>query len=288
MTAGDAGRDRSRSPAENAQLALLLEVAGTPKPGNVDRERDHGDLRFGHFLAGAVGAGEGLRAAADGAPVGEAFERAVAGMDRSAGTNAQFGALLVLVPLVRTAASGDLTAGRAAAVVAETTVEDAADFYRAFDHVDVFVGDPPSGTVAPDVRRGSDAIPDLRAADLTLADVLAESAPDDGVAAELVGGFEEIFDAADAILGGEGPAPDRAAGAYLDLLARRPDTLVAKKHGRDVGEAVRERAQAAREAGPGAVARLADDLVAEGVNPGATADVIAGGLFVALERGVPV
>ena len=35
-----------RDPAENAQLALLLEVTGTPKPGNVDRHRDYPGLRF--------------------------------------------------------------------------------------------------------------------------------------------------------------------------------------------------------------------------------------------------
>ena len=44
-----------RDPAENAQLALLLEVTGTPKPGNVDRHRDYPELRFEHFAAGAVG-----------------------------------------------------------------------------------------------------------------------------------------------------------------------------------------------------------------------------------------
>ncbi|MFC6728106.1 triphosphoribosyl-dephospho-CoA synthase, partial [Natronoarchaeum mannanilyticum] len=58
-----------RTPAQNAELALLLEVAGTPKPGNVDRKRDLPDLRFEHFLAGAVGAQDGLRAAGRGDPV---------------------------------------------------------------------------------------------------------------------------------------------------------------------------------------------------------------------------
>jgi triphosphoribosyl-dephospho-CoA synthase len=282
------GRATTATPAENAELALLLEVAGTPKPGNVDRARDHGDLRFEQFLAGAVGAGAGLRAAADGTPVGDAFERAVAGMSEQAGTNAQFGALLLLVPLVRTTATGDLTADRAAEVVAATTVEDAAGFYRAFDQVDVFVDDPPEGTEAPDVRRGSDAVPDLHKAGLTLADVLAESAGRDGVAAELVGGFERTFDAAAAISAADGPVSDRAAAVFMDLLTERPDTLIAKKHGPGVAAAVRERATEARQEGPGAVERLADELVHEGVNPGATADLVAGGLFVALERGVSV
>ena len=66
-----------RRPDQNAQLALLLEVAGTPKPGNVDRHRDLEELRFEHFLAGAVGARDGLEMAASGASVGRAFERSV-------------------------------------------------------------------------------------------------------------------------------------------------------------------------------------------------------------------
>lgn len=277
----------TRGPAENAELALLLEVAGTPKPGNVDRARDHGDLRFEHFLAGAVGAGDGLRAAAGDAPLGEAFERSVAGMSEQSGGNAQFGALLLVVPLVRAAAAGDLTADRAAAVVEETGVEDAVGFYRAFEHVDVFVEDPPEDG-PPDVRRGGDAAPDLRAAGLSFADVMAASAEADGVAAELVGGFERTFGTAERILDVGGPAPDRAAAAFLDLLAERPDTLVVKRHGPDVAEDVMARAARAREAGPEAVAALADELVSEGVNPGATADVVAGGLFVALERGLAI
>ena len=62
------------TPDQHAQLALLLEVASTPKPGNVDRHHDHPDLLFEHFLAGAIGAGGGLRAAQAGSPIGPAFE----------------------------------------------------------------------------------------------------------------------------------------------------------------------------------------------------------------------
>lgn len=278
----------SGGPAADAQLALLLEVAGTPKPGNVDRERDHGDLRFEQFLAGAVGAADGLAAAASDAPVGEAFERAVAGMAERAGGNAQFGALLLLVPLVRAAGEGECTPAAAGAVVEDTTVDDAAGFYRAFDHVDVFVDDPPPDATAPDVRRGGDAVPAVREAGLTLADVMATAAAEDGVAAELVGGFERTFGAAEAILAADGPAPARAAEVYLDLLAAEPDTLVAKKHGADVAERVRVRAQEARAAGPAVVQAFAESLVDEGINPGATADLVAGGLFVALRRGLTV
>ena len=273
-----------RTPAQNAELALLLEVAGTPKPGNVDREREYADLRFEHFLAGAVGAREGLDAAADGRPVGEAFERAVDGMRQQRGGNTQFGALLLLAPLVRAAVVRDLSPDAATAVVEKTTVDDAANFYRAFDHVDVFAGDLPEDVDALDVRRGSDAVPEVRDRGLTLYEVMEESADRDGVAREWVDGFERTFRAADRIADGEGPVPGRAAETFLWLLSRRPDTFVAKQHGPEAARSVMVRAQEARKDGAQLIDAFAESLVESGVNPGTTADIVATGLFIALER----
>ncbi|SFR61391.1 triphosphoribosyl-dephospho-CoA synthase [Halogeometricum limi] len=281
-----ARRESPRTPAENAELALLLEVSATPKPGNVDRGHDLSDLRFEHFLAGAVGSGEGLRRAESGAPVGVAFERAVRGMRTQEGGNTQFGCLLLLVPLVRAAAAGDPTASGVTDVVESTTVADAADFYRSFEHVDVAVSDPPEDFDALDVRRGSDAIPTLRERGLTLFDVMAAS-DGDGNAAEWTGGFSRTFTAAEDILADDGPVLDRISRAFVRLLAEQEDTLVRTKHGPDVAADVVRRAAEAR-GDPEAVAELADAFVAEGINPGTTADVVCAATFVALERGVSV
>lgn len=275
-----------RSTAENAQLALLLEVSGTPKPGNVDRRREYPDLRFEHFVAGAVGAREGLDRAAEGAPVGEAFERAVAGMSGQSGGNTQFGAVLLLVPLVRASAAGDLAPEGLRAAVESTTVDDAVGFYRAFEHVDVAVDDPPADGL-PDVREGGGAAGKLRERGLTLAEVMRESADVDGIAAEYAGGFERTFRMADRIAGGEGPVTDRAADAYLAALAEEPDTFVITQHDRETAAEVRRRARAALE-GAEVPDALAAEFVERGINPGTTADLVAGGLFVALERGLAV
>ena len=278
----------TRTPAENAELALLLEVSGTPKPGNVDREREFDDLRFEHFLAGAVGASDGLRGAAAGENVGEAFETAIVGMADQRGGNTQFGALLLLIPLVGAAGDDDLSPGGAAAVVSRTSVADAAGFYRAFEHVDVAVADPPEDLAVPDVRRGNDAVSTLKDRDLTLYDVMEASADHDGVGREWVSRFERSFRIADRLLAFEGPVPDRAARAYLEELAVEPDTFVAITRDAATADRVREHAKGALDAGPAAVEALADDLVAEGINPGTTADITAAGLFVALERGLDV
>ncbi len=275
--------------AQRAQLALLLEVAGTPKPGNVDRHRDLDELRFEHFLAGAVGAYPGLVMAANGEAVGPAFERAVRGMAAQEGDNTQFGALLLLVPLVR-AAQTDLAPATVERIVEETTVADAAAFYRAFDHVDVFVDEPPDNLDDLDVRRGSDAVPALEDRGLTLSGVLAAGVPGDDVAREWVTGFERSFSAADRLAAADGPVTERTASTFLSLLAERPDTLVATRHGKSVAMEVMERARALHEreaisTDRAAVDSFADDLVARGINPGTTADLTAAGLFIALERG---
>ncbi|EMA46131.1 triphosphoribosyl-dephospho-CoA synthase [Halococcus saccharolyticus] len=283
-----------RTPAENAQLALLLEVTATPKPGNVDRAREYPDLRFEHFMAGAVGANEGLRAAA-GDPIGESFERAIEGMADQRGGNTQFGALLLLVPLIRAASDGDgassgseeLTPERAAHVAEATTVADAAAFYRAFEHVDVAVDDPPADMEALDVRRGADAVPAIEKRGMTLYDVFERSADRDDVAREWVSGFPRTFAAADRIAALDGLVSDRAARVFLELLADEPDTHVVTKYGESTAQEVSAAAATALDGDTDPDA-LADDLVERGVNPGTTADLVAAGLFVALERGLDV
>jgi triphosphoribosyl-dephospho-CoA synthase len=276
-----------RTTTENAQLALLLEVSGTPKPGNVDRHREYDDLRFEHFVAGAVCARDGLRLAAGGAEVGESFRRAVAGMSQQSGGNTQFGALLMVTPLVRASAAHELTPGGTRNIVAETTVEDAEKFYKAFEYVDVAVDDPPEGMEPLDVRRGADAVPAIREQGVTLEDVMERSSDRDGVAAEWSSGFPRTFAAAETILSGSGPVTSRAAEAYLDVLADEPDTFVATKHDRETAEEVRQRAAAVR-AGEEDVEAFAEELVARDINPGTSADIVAGALFVALERGLEV
>ncbi|NGM68998.1 triphosphoribosyl-dephospho-CoA synthase [Natronolimnobius sp. AArcel1] len=279
----------ARTPAQNARVALLLEVAGTPKPGNVDRHRDLPDLRFDHFLAGTVGTERGLEMAAEGAAVGAAFERAVEGMAAQGGGNTQFGALLLLTPLVR-AARKDLSQPVVESVLEETTVADAANFYRAFEHVDVFVSDPPEDMAPLDVRRGGDAVPTLEERGLTLFDVMERSVPGDDVAREWVTGFERSFRAAKRLAEADGTPLERAAAVFLSLLAERPDTLVAKRHGEDIAQNITDRAAElhdtnALEDDHEAVETFADELVERGVNPGTTADVTAAGLFIALEHG---
>jgi triphosphoribosyl-dephospho-CoA synthase len=242
-----------------------------------------------------------------------------------AGTNTQFGCLLLLVPLVRAAADPEreLSPAGVDAVCRSTTVEDAVAFYRAFEHVDVAVDDPPPGADDLDVRRGSDAEPAIRERGATLRDVLALSAdpadpeitedPDrvpDRNAAEWIEGFPRTFRAAEWILTDEGPLADRAARTFLGLLAAEPDTLVASTRGAETAREASGRAaallgveseelggvggvdavpaDAVHGADLDAAESLAEAFVAEGINPGTTADLTCAALFVALRRGAEV
>lgn len=274
-------------PAQHGQLALLLEVCGTPKPGNVDRHHEYPDLRFEHFLVGAVGAYDGLLDAENGGPLGAAFKTAVGGMSHQSGGNTQFGALLLLIPLVRAAASGSLSSRAVTNILEATTVEDTIAFYRAFDHVDVAVDDPPAGLEELDVRAGAAAIESITAQDVTWYELMEASAAVDGVAREWVSGFERSFDAADRLRGADGPVSDRAASVFLGLLAEEPDTFLVKTHDADTAAEATARAQSAvrGDISPDA---LADEFVAQGINPGTTADIVAAGLFLALEQGLRV
>lgn len=279
-----------REPAQNAQLALLLEVSGTPKPGNVDRRREYDDLRFEHFMAGAVGSSRGLALAQQGAAVGRAFERGVAGMAEQTGGNTQFGALLVLVPLIKAASEDPETAPTPQTVeevVRATTVGDACDFYRAFEHVEVGVDDPPTDLEALDVRQGARAESTLRERGLTLFDVMELSTDVDGIAREWTQEFSRSFRAADWIEAGDGSVSDRAADAFLRLLADKPDTFIVKRHGPETADEVVARAQAAL-AGEIDPAELASEFVQREINPGTTADITVAALFIALERGLSV
>lgn len=278
-----------RSTAANAELALLLEVTGTPKPGNVDRRREYDDLWFEHFVTGAVGARPGFEQAADGSePLGAAFETAIEGMAQQSGGNTQFGAVLMLTPLVRAAATATLDPAGVRSVVEGTTIDDAVSFYHAFEHVDVAVDEPPEGMEPLDVRRGAAAAPAIRERELSWGELMADSATVDGVAAEWTNGFPRAFDAATTIEDDDGPVADRAATVFLDLLASEVDTFVVTKHDRETAEEVVERAQSLRGSDAVDVEAFADDLVEREINPGTTADIVAAALFIALQRGLQI
>ncbi|NLM29660.1 MAG: triphosphoribosyl-dephospho-CoA synthase [Methanomicrobiales archaeon] len=262
------------SRAERAQMAMMLEVCAYPKPGNVDRCHDYSDTRLEHFLASTILARPAFEAAErTGGRVGSLIREAVMLTNGHSGGNTHFGAFILLIPLIL---GGDIKG--ACRVVAGTDVQDAIDFYAAFGLTEVRVGESDDLDVNDPA-----SIAAIRERGMTLADIMAYSAPRDMVAREWTNGFCLTRRCAD-LLRAHGHGREAIVRTFLDLLASEPDTFIAKKHGVRVAERTMRCA--------GEVLRGERDLCAfdaecveDGINPGSIADITIAGIYVALGEG---
>lgn len=292
MSRGEAGGASGEEIRLAAQIACLLEAAA-PKPGNVSPSARFADARFEDYLLSAAAIGPAMAAAGD-RGVGATILRAVRETGEVTGANTNLGIILLLAPLAQAAARrvrgrGE-TCGRAtrrelreslARVLAELSVADAQDAY-------VAIRDASPG--------GLGAVPDQDVREpptITLREAMALAADRDSIAREYVTDYAITFERTV-------PALERARSwglgwsdavvqAHLELLAQVPDTLIARKLGRQTAEEV---SRAAREvldvggvrtdAGRRAIAAFDRDLRGgqNARNPGTTADLVAAGLFV--------
>jgi len=262
------------TPVERAQMAMILEVTASPKPGNVDRCHDYESTRLEHFLSSAILARPALeKAAGCSGGIGEILKEAVRLTTAHGGGNTHFGAFILLVPLLR---GGDIPG--AIRAVNETTVEDAVRFYQAFSltKVRMLPGDP-LDVADP---RATDRI---REEGITLFDVMDHSRENDMVAREWVNGFRLTRRAADE-LHRIGCGREGIVGAFLSLLATGIDTFIVKEHGASVAEEVRRRAGEVL-AGREDLGAFDAECIARGINPGSTADIIIAGIYTALGEG---
>jgi triphosphoribosyl-dephospho-CoA synthase len=266
-----------------AQLACLLE-ASAPKPGNVSPGRHFSDTRYEDFLASAAAIGPAMEEAGV-QPIGKTIRRAVEATAGWARTNTNLGIVLLLAPLARAAVdrgSGDLRQALRA-LLELTTIDDARDVYAAIR------------TAAPGGlgRVSSEDVADEPA--VTLLEAMRLAADRDRIAGEYTTGFEVTFAAAYPALAAarrDGLSWDDAiVETYLTLLARYPDTHIARRAGARLAADVTVRASAVLEAGgvrtPGG--RRAIEVFDRGLrdpahraNPGTTADLTTAGIFVLL------
>jgi triphosphoribosyl-dephospho-CoA synthase len=272
--------------ARCAVLAMALEVSGTPKPGNIDRDHDYADTKYEDFLAAAIGVFPVLEKACHRSGIGELIlEASEECVSWQPGGNTHFGAYILLFPLIKAACAGagDMQS-EAIHVARATTVDDAVEFYKAFRMVQVKM----KGSEDLDVSDAS-SLDEIRKRGLTLFDIMEISAKNDLVAREWTNGFARCFKAAELISErrSSGTLNDAVVLTYLDLLADEPDTFVAKKY--DMEKAlyvqglaidVLERRMTLKE--------LSSRLYREKINPGSTADVVIAGIFIALLRGMRV
>ncbi|NYT01055.1 MAG: triphosphoribosyl-dephospho-CoA synthase [Methanocellales archaeon] len=270
--------------ARCAQLAMLLEVSATPKPGNVDRDHDFDDTKYEHFLASAISAGPIFeRVAIAKKDVGYSIRELVEESARwQSGGNTHFGAFLLLAPLVMAAGNDDVKS--VTSVVQDTSVEDAVELYKAFQRIDVRVGSVKELSIDD-----PNSVNEIKRRELTLYDLMKISSKYDAISHEWIGGFLRTFRGASVLEGklGKMSVNDAIIFTYLKLLSERPDTLVQSKFGTEKAMQVSEKAsRLIKNWDLDAIRDFDEELILERVNPGSTADIVIGSLFVALLGGV--
>jgi len=262
------------SPVERAQLAMMLEVAAFPKPGNVDRCHDYSDTKLEHFLASMIFARPALEEADTGkGRIGEIIGHAVRQTNVHSGGNTHFGAFILLIPLLY----GKDIRGASEAVT-KTDVSDAVAFYKAFALTKVRMNERDELDVN-DPR----ALDDLRERGMTLFDVMQHSAPNDMVAREWINGFLLTRRGAD-MLHQIGPGREAIVEMFLTLLATEPDTFIIKKHGRAVAEDTMAKAREVLD-GKRVLETFDAQCIGAGINPGSIADITIAAIFIALGEG---
>jgi triphosphoribosyl-dephospho-CoA synthase len=266
--------------AAAAQLACVFEVTAE-KPGNITPRHDFADTSYEDMLRSAIALGPELARAGE-RGVGATVLAGVRATRRVTGANTNLGIALLLAPLARAALVGT----GVAEVLGELTLADAQAAYAAIREAGAGGLDAP---VEHDVRD---------APEVTLREAMAAAAERDSVAAEYARDFSLTYGIGLPALGRARDAGLRVRDAvvelFLALLAAAPDTLIARKRGRDAAENVSAHAADVLSAGgvrsgPGraAVAEFDASLRADGnaLNPGTTADLVTAVLFVALLDG---
>lgn len=287
----------SWSIAGRAHLACLLE-ASAPKPGNVSPGRPFADMRYEDFLVSAEAIARPLEGAGR-RPLGETILQAVEATASRTRANTNLGIVLLLTPLARAAAwlldspvpadrDQRLRDLRAAvkAVLAETTVADAGNAYRAIRLANPGgLGDAEEQDVAAEPT-------------VTLLEAMRLAADRDGIAREYASSYETTFErGVPALLNARAdglPMNDAIIEAYLMLLAANPDTHIARRGGDTLARHASRLAATALEAGgvrsdEGRRRIAAMDASLRDprnlANPGTTADLTAATIFAALIAG---
>lgn len=273
-------------PEANTGLANLirracrLEVLAR-KPGNVHPGASFADLTCDDFLASADAIAPVLARTSE-IGVGAAVLAAVQATRAVAATNSNLGMVLLLAPLAAVPRELPLRKG-IGSTLETTSIDDARLVYRA-----IVLAAP--GGLGRAAEQDVDEEPTL-----PLVDVMRLAAHRDRVAAQYAAGFSDVLNiGVPALLEWSRRSGDwetAVIGLHLTLMARFPDTLIARKCGVAPANESASRAAAVLRAGwpetnggEAALGELDRWLREDGHrrNPGTTADLVAATLFAAL------
>lgn len=258
--------------------ACLLEVLA-PKVGNVHPAASFDDLHIGHFIRGSRAIAGPLASASD-RGLGPAVKDAVVAMTHQVGTNTHLGIILLLAPLV---IADPLDPNSVAQVLRNLNANDAHHIYAA-----IRMANPGGLGSVDECDIHAEPPEDLVAA-------MALAADRDLIARQYANAFQDIFHfVVPKLADSAQPLLQRIRDVHVQLLASFGDSLIARKCGHAVADIARAKARAIVdrwEAGGSAhdlVHELDRWLREDGHrrNPGATADLMAAGLYVALRNGL--
>jgi triphosphoribosyl-dephospho-CoA synthase len=250
------------------------------KAGNVHVHADGHGMEVAQFEAAAAAAAPHL--ADDTLRVGARILHAVTASFAAAGCNTNLGILLLCAPLAVAASRDDLTGdlqARLGEVLNSLDQADARDVFAAIAHAN------PGGLGK--VENGDVAKPPS----MSLMEAMTIARDRDRIAKAYTDGYADIFGVALPRLAGarseERSEEDAIASLHMTLLARFPDSHIARKYGAERAEEVRATAAVlVSRIFPMTSRDARDRLLAfdaalknEQINPGTTADLVVATLF---------
>jgi len=293
--------------AFRCELALLLELSATPKPGLVDRLHDFPETSFNHFLASASSLRPWFRRAAQrgaktlGRGLGRIiFEGARCFIRAQSGGNTHLGSWLLIAPLAAAAGAARKVPLTSTAlsrnlrrVLGSMDWRDTVDIFRAV----AYVSPGGLGRVAYlDVGR-EETYEEIRRERLSPLEALKPYAGFDMVAREWTSRYKTVLGyglrALKRNLSLFETMNDAIVQTFLQLLAKYPDTHIARKGGKDLARRVSHLADEALKLG-GLLTREGRRVVervdrklrrSRRMRPGATADLLSATLAAALLTG---
>jgi len=308
--------DLAQHVSECLQLAVLLEVSGYPKPGNVHRTADFKKTRYEHFLASAVAVAPHFKLAAergimissgkvglDQINIGEMIKNAVENVGAwQHGENTLLGTVILLSPIAIAAGMtlaedsfSILKLREKIRIVVESTTP--ADAVAVYDAIEIAkpggLGKAPKLDVTDPASRQK-----ILKDQVTLFDVFKIASEYDSITCEWVNNYPITFDLGYPYftqqLEKTKDVNTATVHTFLKILAEIPDTLIARKAGLAKAKEVSAQAKQVLEMGglttqPGKdrLWKLDEKLrdPTNQLNPGTTADIIAAVLAVSILNG---
>ncbi|MBT8171996.1 triphosphoribosyl-dephospho-CoA synthase [Candidatus Bathyarchaeota archaeon] len=252
----NASKDKAENISRSLELAILLEVSGYPKPGNVHRTANFASTTFEHYLASAVAiapwfkkaAEQGIRISKDDIEpselgIGKIIKNAADCMLRSQnGGNTLLGAIIILAPIAAAAGmiqnkfSLSKIRKNIKTVVESTTTKDALETYDAITLVN------PSGLNKSNKFDVKDPQSKKRILDkgVTLFETFEIASSYDSIASEWVNNYPITFDLGYPYfikqLRISRDINTATVHTFLKILSEVPDTFISRKVGQTRAE----------------------------------------------------